>query len=384
MYEISGLWYILGMERFELTNSEGKVEDPVIAEEMAYIEKPFRENKKFGIFKPGKKKILEGENSAITHGKQLIKEKNKRASEEQAISQVMDVLEENVPEIYRQIGEYKTIEEKIEFLKKARIELTQKGKIWTSKWVGKEDRAIEKSLAILLEEIGEYVEAQDHWLYAGEKEKNEKFKITIQEKIETLHNKYNPQVIFLTMSSSILFGWVIREAWKVAWPNEDVPIFFTIDPHPLSAEIDGRGADSLIVGNYDVKTPDEYRKYLVEDIEEKLKIAGNVESVVVIDEGACDGLTLEISNKILLEAIRNSGFNSKGYIFDLGLSRWTGGPFRRRERSSGKKLEETSQKYRNGMYQLTSEQKKESKIEIERAKKIGIEVGKNIFNKNSN
>jgi len=51
----------------------------------------------------------------------------------------------------------------------------------------------------------------------------------LKERIKFLHEKYKPEVFFVTQTSSVLLGWTIKEAYKAAWPDEDVPKFFTID-----------------------------------------------------------------------------------------------------------------------------------------------------------
>lgn len=48
----------------QMFDQNKKVEDPEIAEEMAYVEKPYRESKRYGIFKPSESKIKEGEMKA--------------------------------------------------------------------------------------------------------------------------------------------------------------------------------------------------------------------------------------------------------------------------------------------------------------------------------
>jgi hypothetical protein len=43
-------------------------------------------------------------------------------------------------------------------------------------------------------------------------------------------HKYRPKYVFLTESSSIPAGYVIKEALRKAYPNEPLPIFYRIDP----------------------------------------------------------------------------------------------------------------------------------------------------------
>jgi hypothetical protein len=47
--------------------------------------------------------------------------------------------------------------------------------------------------------------------------------------IQYLKDK-NPDYIFLCASSGVPDGWLLKEAWKKAYPNEKLPRFYTIDP----------------------------------------------------------------------------------------------------------------------------------------------------------
>ena len=55
------------MEKFY--NKEGQIKSEEVAEELAYIEKPFREEKKFGIFPVSKKQIEEGKSIVLEEEK---------------------------------------------------------------------------------------------------------------------------------------------------------------------------------------------------------------------------------------------------------------------------------------------------------------------------
>ncbi len=51
----------------------------------------------------------------------------------------------------------------------------------------------------------------------------------IKEKIEFIHEKYKPEAYFVTQTSGVLLGWIVKEIYKTAWPSEAMPKFFTID-----------------------------------------------------------------------------------------------------------------------------------------------------------
>jgi hypothetical protein len=43
-------------------------------------------------------------------------------------------------------------------------------------------------------------------------------------------NSVHPDVIFFTMTSAFNVAVVLKEVWKVAYPNEDIPMFYGINP----------------------------------------------------------------------------------------------------------------------------------------------------------
>jgi len=63
--------------------------------------------------------------------------------------------------------------------------------------------------------------------------KKEYNKEVLKERIRELHDKYHPEAIFMTQTSSTLYGWAIKEAWKEAWPEEKVPRILTINTKPI-------------------------------------------------------------------------------------------------------------------------------------------------------
>ncbi|HCP08360.1 MAG TPA: hypothetical protein DIT25_01000 [Candidatus Moranbacteria bacterium] len=73
------------MNKFEnpsLYDKEGKVSDPEIAEKMAYAEKPFRERKILGLFKPSQAQIKLGEKIAEKVGMEALEEKKSNLEKE--------------------------------------------------------------------------------------------------------------------------------------------------------------------------------------------------------------------------------------------------------------------------------------------------------------
>ena len=51
----------------------------------------------------------------------------------------------------------------------------------------------------------------------------------VADKVKTIHN-LQPKIIVLTKTGSIPYGYILKEAYRTAFPNEKQPTFITIDP----------------------------------------------------------------------------------------------------------------------------------------------------------
>jgi hypothetical protein len=51
----------------------------------------------------------------------------------------------------------------------------------------------------------------------------------VADKVKTIHN-LQPKLIVLTQTSSIPYGYILKEAYRTAFPNDKQPTFITIDP----------------------------------------------------------------------------------------------------------------------------------------------------------
>ncbi len=64
-------------------------------------------------------------------------------------------------------------------------------------------------------------------------EDNKKVLDRIKSQVIFLHDFYKPDYILLTESSAVPVGYVIKEAWKTAYPNEKLPKFLRVVPFGL-------------------------------------------------------------------------------------------------------------------------------------------------------
>ena len=119
--------------------------------------------------------------------------------------------------------------------------------------------------------------------------------------IEQLHELYKPEVIFLTQTGSTLYGWAIKEIYKEAWPEENVPKILTINVNPMKYR---NGSSGESDANPDepgrLKIDENGQEFLAiqQDVMDKLKnfkITGNI---AVIDEAR--GFTIKLTRRDIL------------------------------------------------------------------------------------
>jgi len=97
------------------------------------------------------------------------------------------------------------------------------------------------------------------------------WKDKLKRQLELIH-VCNPKYIFLTESAAISNGYVLKEAWKKAYPNEKPPIFYRVNPRVINA-LATRGG--------------EYKKVLEDFFRKRIK--DRDAGIMVYDEmGSCD------------------------------------------------------------------------------------------------
>lgn len=55
---------------------------------------------------------------------------------------------------------------------------------------------------------------------------------SLKRDLQGLH-KFNPDYIFLTDTSAVPAGYILKEAWKTAFPSDKAPVFYRVDPEAL-------------------------------------------------------------------------------------------------------------------------------------------------------
>lgn len=89
-------------------------------------------------------------------------------------------------------------------------------------------------------------------------EEIEKIKNWAKRIVKQWHDEVQPDYIFLTETSAIPFGYVLKETWKSAYSNEEAPKFHRVDPMYLhNAEKWGE--------KYEEAIPEFFRKIITKD-----------------------------------------------------------------------------------------------------------------------
>jgi hypothetical protein len=98
-----------------------------------------------------------------------------------------------------------------------------------------------------------------------------------------LHERYKPEIIFMTQTSATLLGWSIKEVWKKVWPSEKAPIILTINTREIQ---DKYGEKRLSKGDPSYDTLEEVEKRKHENrIEELEYLRGVLKEGVYDDSG---------------------------------------------------------------------------------------------------
>ena len=192
---------------------------------------------------------------------------------------------------------------------------------------------IDEVMAELYDNVGDRKAANMYWYHTINKERVLEYLKSkdVAEKILEIHN-YHPEIIFVTQSSATLFGWLIKEAWRNAWPDEQTPPIVTIDVRPIKRWKDGYLDAEKILSErgYSIKTPQEYQEQLINKTEEILRVHRLEKSLAIVEEGILDGNTAETSKMILEKASKNLNVNPDINIVNLEInSRARKGPFQK-------------------------------------------------------
>lgn len=220
--------------------------------------------------------------------------------------------------------------------------------------------------------------------------------LTLKNAIKYIHEK-QPQAVFLTQTSATPFGWAIKEAYRIGYPNEQCPKMLSVDVRKERKAYSALDAEKLLCWNDDASkeavkqrlagNPDFEEK--VNKAVEKLKLHSIKGGVIVFDESCFleNYLNVELSPTanysvcVLETALDRIGCPST--VEEIGVEDFTRGsdygickhgPWIRNYKDSG---------YRRA---FTFDERMNAKKTIEKMRKTGRNIGNKIrveeFNKN--
>jgi len=158
---------------------------------------------------------------------------------------------------------------------------------------------------------------------------------SVDHAVEKLHEgKY--KAVFLTQTSSIPWGFVVKEAYKTKYPNEKAPAFLTIDVKGIRGLRGNKSEETtvkLLADNLVKKTAEKMRKYKIGDgdniilLDEKSPDSGNYSSFKewILSKGGQNyhtGNTAGIAYHVLGDAFKSSNTKAKlefDYLVGQGL-----------------------------------------------------------------
>ena len=146
----------------------------------------------------------------------------------------------------------------------------------------------------------------------------------IEELVQNLHDKQY-KAVFLTQTSSIPYGFMVKEAYRIKYPGEKAPRFLTIDVKGVRSSRYSRNNPKLLADNLIKKTAEKMRKYKISEgdrvilLDEKIpdRVSEGLSSVDterkrLISETKQkydSGGTAGIAYHILEDAYKENGFN---------------------------------------------------------------------------
>lgn len=146
--------------------------------------------------------------------------------------------------------------------------------------------------------------------------------------VERFHTN-NVKVIFLTWSASSLYGYMLKEIWKTAYPDEEIPKFYFVNPKPSKhlefVKIEDRERRSELMK----KINDERER--LEEVIEIIKKENKKTNIAIFDESYTIGnpsspfrfgKSVNIAKEMLIDGFKALGLRDiekRLYMDGLGI-----------------------------------------------------------------
>lgn len=137
------------------------------------------------------------------------------------------------------------------------------------------------------------------------KERVEELRKGVKEMIKEWHDLIKPKYVILTETAGTPFGYVFKEMWRVAYPDEELPRFYRIDPKAVASYLYNDDE-----GEFDASN-DEGVKYLEKRIKDRDA------NIILFDESIASGDSLRV-----LQSNLAYGRYINGQLFIHGKIKW--------------------------------------------------------------
>jgi hypothetical protein len=133
----------------------------------------------------------------------------------------------------------------------------------------------------------------------------ENIKIWVERLVKGWHDNIQPDYVFLTETKAVPYGWVIKECWKNAYPNEKLPKFYRIIPK-WNSFISNTGL-AFIPKNVNLQQDKSYSRKLSPEEQKDLQIVNSFinkrvqtdqPKIIVFDEGWAEGTSDDGSERM--------------------------------------------------------------------------------------
>lgn len=133
----------------------------------------------------------------------------------------------------------------------------------------------------------------------------------VKANLKTIHDKYNPDYIFICETSDYYDAIAIKLAWREAYPNEAAPVFYRVDPRMIIGDEIYEGINKIY------KNKDYSDRYLDGKINFFLqRIKKDNARVLVVDHSNQSDSREYVIDFIEAE-LCDKGVDVKGYVLDI-------------------------------------------------------------------
>lgn len=162
----------------------------------------------------------------------------------------------------------------------------------------------------------------------------------LAETIKDVH-RLNADAIFLTQTSAVGYGWIIKEAYKKTRPYKPIPKFLTINVKSIRHNLSSKNKEQLYDRRYargeihpklkfNLEDLPEFYK-LVEDVKKKIRTYDVNGAILVIDEFVDTGGTITVVECIIKKALEDLVKDSQVIALNLDLDRCEGSPWKKKD-----------------------------------------------------